>query len=207
MKKYLLTGLLIWVPLVVTLWVFHAVVGVMDQTLLLLPENLRPQALVGFNIPGIGVVLTVLVLLVTGLIGANMVGDTLLRWFDGLLSKIPFFNTIYSSVKQVSDTLLSNSGQAFRQAVLVKFHHDSTWSIGFVTGDAPEAMAAHLDEPSVSVYVPTALSPASGYVVVVAEKDLRPSGLTVDEALKFIVSMGVVAPPSDETDQPAQLSK
>lgn len=197
MKKYLLTGLLIWVPLAVTLWVLSAVVGAMDQTLLLLPAHWQPEALLGARIPGLGVLLTLGVLMLTGLLGANFVGNTLLRWFNGVITKIPFFSTIYSSIKQVSDTLLSSKGQAFRQAVLVRFHHDSTWSIGFITGDAPDVVAAQLDEPSVAVYVPTALSPTSGYVVLVAQKDVRPSGLTVDEAIKFIVSMGVVAPPVD----------
>lgn len=198
MKKYLLTGLLIWVPVAVTFWVLSAVVGLMDQTLMILPEFMRPESTLGFRIPGLGVLLTFGVLLLTGVFAANIVGDTLLTWLNSMLLKVPFFNSIYSGVKQVSDTLLNTKGQAFRQAVLVRFHHESTWSIGFITGDAPEGVAAQFEGPVVSVYVPTALSPTAGYVVLVAEKDLKPAGMTVDEAIKYVVSMGVVSPPTEE---------
>ena len=201
MKRYLVTGLLIWVPLVITLWVLNTVVGTMDQTLLLLPSSLQPKALFGINVPGMGVVLTVLVVMVTGLLAANFIGQRLVRWWDGLLRRIPFFNSIYGSVKQVSDTLLSSSGQAFRQAVLVPYPHANSWSIGFVTGDAPAVVTDAEPAIAVSVFIPTAPNPTAGFVLMVPTSQLKPLNLSVDDALKYIVSMGVVAPAASRSSK------
>lgn len=201
MKRYLLTGLLIWLPVAVALWVVVSVVGLLDRTLTLLPESWQPEAVFGFALPGLGVLLTVGVVWLTGLLAANFLGRLVLGWWQSVLERIPFFNTIYSSVKQVSDTLLSTKGQAFRRAVLVQYPHPGAWSIGFVTGDAPEGAAAILPSPAVSVYVPTALSPTSGFVILVAEQETRPSGMSVDEALKYVVSMGVVMPAGDAVEK------
>ena len=196
-KKHLLTGLLVWVPLAVTLWVLQMVVGLMDQTLLLLPYGLQPENLLGFYIPGLGIILTALVLVVTGMLAGNIVGVWVFRAGDWVLCRIPILKTVYTSVKQVSDTLLASSGKAFTRSVLVPYPHPGVWALGFVTGKPPAVLQAHYDEPVVSVYIPTAPSPASGSVLVVPESLLRPSGLSVDEALKYIVSLGVVAPPQD----------
>lgn len=201
MKRHLLTGLLIWLPVAVALWVVVSVVGLLDSTLTLLPDSWQPKAVLGFALPGVGVLLTVAIVWLTGLFAANFLGRWVLGWWQMVLERIPFFNTIYSSVKQVSDTLLSTKGQAFRKAVLVQYPHPGAWSIGFVTGDAPEGAAEFLPSPSVSVYVPTALSPTSGFVILVAEEDTRPSGMSVDEALKYVVSMGVVTPPADTVEK------
>ena len=201
MKRHLFTGLLIWIPVAITVWVFSILIGVLDSTITLLPEQWQPQSWLGYSVPGLGVLLTALVLWATGLLAANFFG----KWFFGqwnrLLQRIPIFNTIYNSIKQVSDTLLSSSGQAFRKAVLIPYPHRDVWSIGFVTGDLPEGSQELMDGPSLAVYVPAALNPTTGFVVWVQEKDIRPSGMTVDEALKYVVSMGVVAPSENTVDQ------
>lgn len=203
-KKYLFTGLLIWIPLGITFWVLALVVGLMDQTLMLLPDGLHPRVLLGMNIPGLGVILTLAVLLGTGVLAANFFGAWLFKSGDWVLSRIPLFNIVYNSVKQVSDTLLSSSGKAFTRSVLVPYPHPGVWALGFVTGTPPQGLLDSLEGegPLVSVYIPTSPSPASGYVLMVPEKLLRPSGLSVDDALKYIVSLGVVAPPEDVSDQP-----
>ncbi|HEX4857081.1 MAG TPA: DUF502 domain-containing protein [Limnobacter sp.] len=203
-KKYLFTGLLIWIPLIITLWVLALVVGLMDQTLMLLPDRLHPRVLLGVHIPGLGVILTLAVLLGTGVLAANYFGAWLFKSSDWLLSRIPLFKIVYNSVKQVSDTLLSSSGEAFSRSVLVPYPHPGVWALGFVTGTPPQALQDNLSDQDalVSVYVPTSPSPASGYVIMVPESLLRPSGLSVDEALKYIVSLGVVAPSEDALNQP-----
>lgn len=204
LKKYLFTGLLIWVPLGITLWVLALVVGLMDQTLMLLPDSLHPRVLLGVNIPGLGIVLTLAVLLLTGVLAANYFGAWLFKAGDWVLSRIPLFKIVYNSVKQVSDTLLSSSGKAFSQSVLVPYPREGLWALAFVTGTPPQALQDNLSDqgPLVTVYVPTSPSPASGYVIMVPEKLVRPSGMSVDEALKYIVSLGVVAPAEDTLDQP-----
>lgn len=202
MKKYLLAGLLVWIPLVITVWVLSSIVSTMDQSLLLLPDSWHTERIFGVHIPGVGALLTLAILLLTGVLAANIVGERFFHYSNRVLSKIPFFNSIYSSVKQVSDTLLSSSGQAFRQAVLVRYPHAESWSIGFITGDLPSQMTGQVEGPAVSVFVPTAPNPTAGFVLLVPEKDLRPSGLTVDEALKYIVSMGVVAPQAETHPNP-----
>lgn len=205
-KKYLLTGLLVWIPLGITLWVLVLVVGLMDQTLMLLPDDLHPRVLFGVHIPGLGIILTGAILLLTGMLAANYFGAWLFKVGDWVLSRIPLFNIVYNSVKQVSDTLLSSSGTAFTRSVLVPYPHPGVWALGFVTGTPPKNLLDNLDDqgPLVSVYVPTSPSPASGYVIMVPEKLLRPSGLSVDDALKYIVSLGVVTPSMDVSDQPIQ---
>lgn len=204
LKKYLLTGLLIWIPLGITFWVLALVVGLMDQTLTLLPDAIHPRVLFRFHIPGLGIILTLAVLLGTGVLAANYFGAWLFKSGDWVLSRIPLFNIVYNSVKQVSDTLLSSSGKAFTRSVLVPYPHPGVWALGFVTGTPPQTLLDNLEDqdPIVSVYVPTSPSPASGYVIMVPEKLLRPSGLSVDDALKYIVSLGVVLPAIETLDQP-----
>jgi uncharacterized membrane protein len=201
LRRYLVTGLLVWVPIAITLWVISSVVAVLDRSLAILPADLQPEALFGFSLPGIGAVFTLAIIWLTGLITANMVGQSLMRWWESLLRRIPFFNSIYSSVKQVSDTLLSSSGKAFRKAVLVPFPGGATKAIGFLTGDAPIGLADGFGEGYVSVFIPTAPNPTAGFLLLVPEKDLIELNLTVDEALKYAVSMGVVAPSLSSTDK------
>ncbi len=194
MKRYLVAGLLVWVPLGITLWVLHFLVTTLDQTLLLFPEVARPDALIGFHIPGFGVLLSFGILLLTGVIAANFFGARLIRFWEGVFGRIPVVKSIYSSVKQVSDTLLSDSGNAFRKALLVEFPHENAWTIAFLTGTPAAAVAAHLSEEHVSVYVPTTPNPTSGYFIIVPKSRVRDLDMTVDEALKYVISMGVVAP-------------
>jgi uncharacterized membrane protein len=195
LKKYFITGLLIWVPLAITVWVLAAIVNTMDQTLLLLPNQVRPERLIGFYIPGIGVILTLLVVLVTGLVTANLVGQRLLRFWEAILARIPVVKSIYYSVKQVSDTLFSSSGEAFRKALLVQYPRQGSWTIAFLTGQPAAAVADHLPGECVSVYVPTTPNPTSGFFLMMPKTDVIELEMSVDEALKYIISMGVVAPP------------
>lgn len=194
MRRYLIAGLLVWVPLGITLWVLHALVTALDQTLLVIPEFWRPEALFGFAIPGLGVLLSFLVLLLTGVIAANFVGARLIQFWENMLGRIPFVKSIYSSVKQVSDTLLSDSGNAFRKALLVEYPYPGSWTIAFMTGTPAPAVAALLNEEHVSVYVPTTPNPTSGFFLVLPTSRVRELDMSVDEALKYIISMGVVAP-------------
>jgi len=207
MKRYLIAGLLVWMPLGITMWVLHFLVTSLDSILLLLPETARPETLLGFYIPGIGVVVAFLILLVTGVMTANFLGLRLLRAWESVLIRIPFVKSIYSSVKQVSDTLLSDQGNAFRKALLVEFPHAGSWTIAFQTGSPAAAVAARLDGEHVSVYVPTTPNPTSGYFVIVPRDRVHELDMTVDEALKYIISMGVVAPRPRTTATPGDLPR
>jgi uncharacterized membrane protein len=194
MKKYFITGLLIWVPLAITVWVLHLIVSTMDQSLLLLPAALRPENLFGFRVPGMGVILTLLVVVLTGLLTANIIGQRLLLFWEGVLSRIPIVKSIYYSVKQVSDTLFSSSGVAFRKALLVQYPRQGIWTIAFLTGQPGGEAARHLGGEFVSVYVPTTPNPTSGFFLMVPRADVIELDMSVDEALKYIISMGVVGP-------------
>jgi uncharacterized membrane protein len=194
MKRYLIAGLLVWVPLGITIWVLHSLVSTLDQTLLLLPESVRPERLLGLRIPGFGVLMAFAILLGTGVFAANFFGARLIRFWEGLLGRIPFVKSIYSAVKQVSDTLFSDTGNAFRKAVLVEFPHEHSWTIAFLTGSPSPAVTRHLDGEYLSVYVPTTPNPTSGYFIMVPRSRTRDLDMSVDDALKYIISMGVVAP-------------
>ncbi len=196
MKKYLITGLLIWVPLVITVWVLSVLVGMLDQTLLLLPHDWQPREWLGFNIPGLGVLLTLAVVLLTGMLAANIIGQRLVRIWEALLSRIPVVKSLYSSVKQVSDTLFSSSGQAFRKALLVQYPRHGSWTVAFLTGQPGGDVANHLSGDYVSVYVPTTPNPTSGFFLIMPRADVIELDMNVDEALKYIISMGVVPPES-----------
>ena len=194
MRKYFVTGLLILVPLAITLWVLNLIVSTMDQSLLLLPMRWRPEALFGFAIPGLGTILTLLIIFLTGLATRNFIGKRFVLIWDSVLRRIPVFNTIYSSVKQVSDTLFSSSGNAFRKALLVQYPRQGSWTIAFLTGVPGGDVRNHLVGDYVSVYVPTTPNPTSGFFLMLPREDTIELDMTVDEALKYIVSMGVVTP-------------
>lgn len=195
MKKYFITGLLIWIPLAITFMVLAWIVGTLDQIILLLPNGLHPRERFGFNVPGLGVVMSLLIVLITGLVAANVLGQKLVQIWEAMLSRIPVVKSIYSSVKQVSDTLFSSSGQAFRQALLVQYPREGSWTIAFLTGKPGGDAARHLPGDFVSVYVPTTPNPTSGFFLMMPKKDVVELEMSVDEALKYIISMGVVAPP------------
>ena len=194
MKKYLITGLLIWIPLVITLWVLKFIVDALDQTLHLLPPEFRTENWLGLHVPGMGAVMTLVIVFLTGLLTTNLIGGKLVNLWHEILHRIPVVNSIYSSVKQISDTLFSSSGQAFRKALLVQWPHQGMWTIAFLTGRPGGDLAVHLNGDFISVYVPTTPNPTGGYFVVVARKDVIELDMSVDEALKYVISMGVVPP-------------
>jgi uncharacterized membrane protein len=188
MKKYLLTGLLVWVPLGITLWVLNLTIGAMDQSLKLLPEAWRIQ--------GLGVILTLVIVLATGLLARNVFGQKILDMWHSMLQRIPVVNSIYNSVKQVSDTLLSDSGNAFGKVLLVRYPHAQAWSLAFQT-TVPVEVSRALDEEYVAVFVPTTPSPVNGFYFYVRKVDTIELDIKVDVAFKSIISMGVVASPED----------
>jgi uncharacterized membrane protein len=192
LKKYLITGLLVWVPLAFTIWVLTLIVSTMDRSLLLLPPPWRPESWLGFPLPGAGAVLTLVVLLLTGMAAANIMGQRMVQWWEALLSRIPIVRSIYSSVKQVSDTLLAPDGHSFRRAVLVEFPQRGQWTVAFVVGAPGERITAGLPGEQLLVYVPTAPNPTSGYTLIVRPDEVRELDMSVDEALKFVISLGVV---------------
>ena len=205
MKKYFITGLLVLVPLFITVWVISGLVGMMDQSLFLLPETWRPKAQLGLEIPGMGAILTLLIIFVTGVIATNFFGKRMILVWEALLARVPVVKSIYASVKQVSDTLFSDSGNAFRQAVLVQFPRSGAWTIAFVTGKPGGDVANHLSGDYLSVYVPTTPNPTGGYFLMLPRADVVELDMSVDEALKYIISMGVVAPPPKPSAQQANL--
>ena len=194
LRKWLFTGLLVIVPGVITAWVLNWILSTLDLSLHILPGAWHPDKLLGIHIPGFGVLLTLLILLVVGAVASNFAGRKLVQWGDALVHRIPVVRSIYSSVKQVSDTLFSESGNAFRTAVLVQWPREGVWTVAFVTGAPNGEIAAYLRDEFVSVYVPTTPNPTGGYFVMVRKSDCVELDMSVDAALKYIVSMGVVAP-------------
>lgn len=195
LRKWLLAGLLVLVPLIITLWVLDWVVSTLDQTLNILPVAWQPDQWAGMHIPGLGVVFALVVLLSIGALASNIVGNKLVNWWHALLHRIPVVRSIYSGVKQVSDTLLSEKGNAFRKAVLVQWPHEGMWTIAFLTGAPGGAVAAHLNAKDyISVYVPTTPNPTGGYFVMVHRRDVVELAMSVDEALTYVISMGVIVP-------------
>ncbi len=195
LRKWLFTGLLVIVPGVITVWVLNWIVSTLDQTLTILPEAWQPDRLLGLHIPGFGVLLTLAILLVVGAAASNFAGRTLVSWGDAAVSRIPVVRSIYSSVKQVSDTLFSENGNAFRTAVLVQWPREGVWTVAFVTGTPSGVIAAYLRDEYLSVFVPTTPNPTGGYFVIVRRSDCIELEMSVDAALQYIVSMGVVTPP------------
>lgn len=193
-KKYFITGLLIWVPLVITVWVLSIVINTMDQSIRLIPTQFRPLTQIGFDIPGLGTILTLLIIFITGLVTANILGQQVVKFWESALSRIPIVKSIYYSVKQVSDTLFSGSGDAFRQVLLVRYPHPQAWAIAFQTGTPAEEVSNSLPDEYVAVFIPTAPSPVNGFFFFVKKSETIVLDMSVDEALKYIVSMGVVSP-------------
>ncbi|RYX90883.1 MAG: DUF502 domain-containing protein [Comamonadaceae bacterium] len=194
-RRWLLAGLLVLVPVAITFWVLSWVVGMLDQTLLILPAAWQPDKLLGFHLPGFGVLLTLLIVLVIGGMASNFFGRRLVSWGNALLSRIPIVRSIYSSVKQVSDTVFSENGNAFRKALLVQWPREGVWTIGFLTGLPGGDVVNHLHGDYLSVYVPTTPNPTGGYFVMLKKSDCIELRMSVDEALTYVISMGVVIPP------------
>jgi len=182
------------VPLVITLWVLNLIVSTMDQSLALLPERWHPHTYIGRDVPGLGMLLTLLVIFLTGLLTRNFLGQRILRLWEAALARIPIVNSIYSSVKQVSDTLFSPGGKAFRKALLVQYPRAGVWTIAFQTGTPAAEVVGHVAGEMISVYVPTTPNPTSGFFLMMPRAEVIELEMGVDEALKYVVSMGVVAP-------------
>lgn len=198
MKRYFITGLLIWVPLGVTVWVLDALIGAMDTSLLLLPESWRPEHWLGVYVRGGGVILTLVVILLTGVLATNLIGQRLLDFWHRMLKRIPVVSSIYGSVKQVSDTLLSSEGNAFKKVLLVRYPHPQAWSLAFQT-NVPACVQEALEDKYVGVFIPTTPSPVNGFYFYLRRDEVIELKMSVDAALKYIISMGVVvsaAPPA-----------
>ena len=202
MKKYLVAGLLVWMPLAITLWVLSWLIGTVDgvfawvlsATQAVMPASMHAGIEKLRHVPGLSVLVMAALLIATGVFVANMFGQWWVRQGDRLMHKIPIVKSIYSSVKQVSDTLFSSSGNAFREAVLVQYPRQGSWTIAFVTGKPGGEVAQHLPGDFISVYVPTTPNPTSGFFLMMSRADVRQLAMSVDEALKYVISMGVVAP-------------
>ena len=193
-RRYLIAGLLVWIPLGITLWVLKVTVELMDETLLLLPVAWRTESLFGFHVPGLGILLTLGILLATGALAANFFGRKLLAYGDTVLGRIPIVRSIYGGVKQISDTLFSPEGKAFRRAVLVRYPHPGTWTVALVTGTPEHEVASILGQDQISVFVPTTPNITAGFFLIVPRSETIELDMTVDAALKYIISMGVAEP-------------
>jgi uncharacterized membrane protein len=194
-RRYLVAGLLVWIPLGITLWILKLLVDMMDQSLLLLPEAYRSEALFGFHVPGLGILLTFAIVLATGALAANYLGSKLLGLGHGVLTRIPIVRSIYGGVKQISDTLFSPEGKAFRRTVLVRYPHPGAWTVALVTGAPEQELADLIGRDQISVFVPTTPNITAGFFLVVPRADTIPLDMSVDDALKYIISMGVAEPP------------
>ena len=195
-RRWLLAGLLVLVPLAITVWVLDWIVSTLDQTLQILPRHWHPDYLIGVHIPGFGVLLALAIVLLIGAVASNFFGRKLVGWWDSLLGRIPIVRSIYSSVKQVSDTLFSENGNAFRRALLVQWPREGVWTIAFQTGTPGGDVVNHLGADYLSVYVPTTPNPTGGYFVMLKASDCIELNMSVDEALTYVISMGVVSPGS-----------
>jgi uncharacterized membrane protein len=193
-KKYFIAGLLVWLPLIITVWIIEVVIGTLDRTIELLPPPLQPKVFLGVSGYGLGALFALIIIFTTGVLAANFLGARIVRVWEALLNRIPVVRSIYSAVKQVSDTLFSDSGQAFRQALLVQYPRQGVWTIAFQTGRPSPELETHLHDNMVSVYVPTTPNPTSGFFLVMDRSEVVELRMSVDEALKYVVSMGVVAP-------------
>jgi uncharacterized membrane protein len=193
-RRYAISGLLIWVPILVTVLVVRFILDLMDKTLVLLPRSLRPDELLGLHIPGFGAVLAVIIVLLTGLLVTNFIGRTLVGFWEDLLERIPFVRALYGGVKSFSETILSNKGNSFKQVLLVQYPRAGLWSVGFQTTDNLPEINAKLGAPHVCVFIPTTPNPTSGFIFVAPLSEVVPLAMSVDEAMKMIVTLGVVAP-------------
>lgn len=191
-KKILIAGCLVWLPLIATIWVIQFVVGLLDDLFNVLPVAYQPDTMLGMHIPGLGLVLAIVIVLITGSLVTNFLGDKLMYWWDGALKRIPLIGAIYSTVKQVLSTLVAADGQSFRKVLLVEFPHPGSWSIGFQTGQASDAVNKAMEQDMLSVFIPTTPNPTSGFLLMVPKDQVRELDMSVEEAFKTIVSLGTL---------------
>lgn len=201
LRRYLLAGLILWVPLLVTFLIVRTLIRLVDRTLVLLPPPWRPDELFGFHVPGLGVLLAFLILLLSGLFAANLVGRRLVEFGDSLLARIPLVRSIYSAAKQVVETLFSDKSTSFKRVMLVEYPRKGIWSLCFQTAENLDEVQARTEQDVVCVFVPTAPNPTSGYIVFAARDDVIPLSMSVDDGLKVIFSVGVVVPRWNSPDE------
>lgn len=194
-RSYLITGLVVWLPILVTFIVVRFIVDLLGQSVALLPADYQPEKLIGVNIPGLGVIISLLLLLITGIIATNILGQHLMRLSESLLDKIPLVRTIYSSTKQVINAILATNSQAFRKVVLVEYPRKGLWSIAFQTSATGFLSNSESKEEMISVFIPTTPNPTSGFLMMVAKSEVTELTMTIDEALKCVISLGVMQPP------------
>ncbi len=204
-RKWLVAGVLVWAPLAITFWVINAIVSFMDQTILFLPPAYRPEAVFGFNIPGLGAVLAVFLVLLTGALVANFLGRKLITFGESVLNRIPLVRSVYSAVKQVIETFVSQDSRSFRQVVLVEYPRKDCWSLAFLAGDPVGEVQEKTAQKVITVFVPTAPNPTSGFVIMVPEHEIIPLDMSVEEGFRMVISLGVVTPKNYVSRvQPAQ---
>jgi uncharacterized membrane protein len=194
LRRYLVAGILVWVPLGVTFALVYFAVGVTDNTMLLIPEQYRPLALFGFNIPGLGVILAFVVLLVTGVLAANFVGRAFVGGWESLMERIPIVRTIYSAAKKFSEIVFSETGQSFKKVLLIEYPRKGLYSLAFQTSTDLGEVQGRTGEVVVCCFVPTTPNPTSGLIIIVPKKDIIELDMDIDDALKMIISLGVVVP-------------
>lgn len=194
LRRYLIAGLLVWVPLGVTLLIINFLVELMDRTLLLIPMAYRPDTVLGFHIPGLGLVLTVAVVFITGILVTNLLGQQLFLLGERIVSRIPFVRAIYSATKQVMETLFSGSGKSFRKVCLIEYPRRDAWSLAFVTGESAGEIRARTGREVINVFVPTTPNPTSGFFLMIPREDVIELAMSVDDGLKMLISVGVVMP-------------
>lgn len=193
-RRYLVTGLIIWLPVIVTILVFRFLINLMDRSLIVIPAAFRPENLLGFSIPGLGVVLTILVLFITGLLGANLFGRKILAFWESILNRIPLIRSVYSGAKQVAETILSDGDTSFKRVFLVEYPRKGVWSLCFQTSTDLREIQGRTEAEVICVFVPTTPNPTSGFILFVPRSDLVELDMSVDEGLRMIISLGVVVP-------------
>jgi uncharacterized membrane protein len=200
LRRYLLAGLVVWLPIVVTFIVLRFIVEMLDQTIALLPSAYHPDRLFGVHVPGFGVVLSLLIILLTGLIATNYFGERLVDLGERILARIPLVRSIYNATKQIINALFASNSQAFRKVLLVEYPREGMWSLAFLTGNPNDSViSAQIGEEMVSLFVPTTPNPTSGFLLMIPKREAIEIDMTVDEALKFIISLGVMQPTKTST--------
>jgi len=203
LKKYFLSGLIVWLPIWVTVLILGFVINVFDSSLNLLPKTWQPHTWLGFDVPGLGFVLSVVIVFITGILASNFFGRRLVEYWDAMLQRIPLVRSVYSASKQAIETVLSKKGQSFRKVYLIEYPRKGIWTLAFQTADVSDQLTTALDHaaPMIMVYVPTTPNPTSGFLLLVPQSELRDANLTVDEALRLVISLGVVQPQQQQQQQ------
>ena len=205
-RRYLIAGLLFWLPVWVTLLIVKFVFELLDGSLALLPANYQPEQILGVHIPGIGIILSLMVVFFTGMVVSNFLGKRLVALWEGIVQRIPLVRSIYSAVQKVLDTIFRSDGHAFRKVLLVEYPRNGLWSIAFLTSDGNAEVVGHIGEPMVTIFIPTTPNPTSGFLMMIPQKDVIELQMSVEEALKLVISLGVVQPGMDENDLIAEKS-